>query len=343
MIGIAFGTRPEWIKIKPVCQELSRRSVPFTIIFTGQHKDLVTEENLLQLGANSVRTIVLPSTSPKMSRLDSIASGILTEDFTEGLSSVMVQGDTTSAFSVALAAFHRGIPVIHLEAGLRTYDLQQPFPEEANRQMISSIASLHLCPTDLAKENLLKEGRSKQSKIVVTGNTALDNIRNIRPTNNKSVLVTMHRRENHKDMKDWLLNIDTLAKNKPDYHFLIPLHPNPNVTKHRSVLKHVEVVEPMTHPELVRFLASCDYVITDSGGVQEESSFFRKPCVVCRRETERKEGLDNFSILCREPSSLARVFEESKKLKMIGPSPYGDGHASEKVVEELMLLGEIND
>ena len=254
MIGIAFGTRPEWIKIKPVCQELSRRSVPFTIIFTGQHKDLVTEENLLQLGANSVRTIVLPSTSPKMSRLDSIASGILTEDFTEGLSSVMVQGDTTSAFSVALAAFHRGIPVIHLEAGLRTYDLQQPFPEEANRQMISSIASLHLCPTDLAKENLLKEGRSKQSKIVVTGNTALDNIRNIRPTNNKSVLVTMHRRENHKDMKDWLLNIDTLAKNKPDYHFLIPLHPNPNVTKHRSVLKHVEVVEPMTHPELVDFL-----------------------------------------------------------------------------------------
>ena len=262
MIGIAFGTRPEWIKIKPVCQELSRRSVPFTIIFTGQHKDLVTEENLLQLGANSVRTIVLPSTSPKMSRLDSIASGILTEDFTEGLSSVMVQGDTTSAFSVALAAFHRGIPVIHLEAGLRTYDLQQPFPEEANRQMISSIASLHLCPTDLAKENLLKEGRSKQSKIVVTGNTALDNIRNIRPTNNKSVLVTMHRRENIEKIQDWFESFDNIAKKYPQYTFIYPMHPNPAIQQHKHLLKNIKVVNPLSHEELLQLLASCKLVVT---------------------------------------------------------------------------------
>ena len=341
MIGIAFGTRPEWIKIKPVCQELNRRSVPFAVIFTGQHKDLVTEDNLSQLGADSVRIVSLNTSAAN--RLDAISSGILTEDFTEGLNSVLVQGDTTSAFAVALAAFHRGIPVVHLEAGLRTYDLQQPFPEEANRQMISSIASLHLCPTELAKDNLLKESRDKQSKVVVTGNTALDNIRDIKTTQNKSVLVTMHRRENHKDMEDWFFNIDLLAQSRPEYRFLIPLHPNPNVTKHRHALQHVEVVEPMTHPELVEFLASCEHVITDSGGVQEESSFFRKPCVVCRKETERKEGLDNFSILCREPPSLVKVFEESKKLKMVGPSPYGDGHASEKVVEELMLLGEAND
>ena len=335
MIGIAFGTRPEWIKIKPVCLELKRRSVPFTVIFTGQHKDLVTEENLSQLGANSVRAISLKATSPETNRLDSVASGILTEDFTEGLSSVMVQGDTTSAFSVALAAFHRGIPVIHLEAGLRTYNLQQPFPEEANRQMISSIASLHLCPTELSKENLIKEGRDLQSRITVTGNTALDNIKDVETTTEKRVLITMHRRENHENMREWFLSIDSLAAQHAEYEFIIPLHPNPNVVKYKNIFKHVRVVEPMSHSELINYLSSCSYVITDSGGIQEESSFFRKPCMVCRKETERTEGLGNFSILCAEPTSVADKYVELKNLAMTGVCPYGDGHAARKVVEEI--------
>ena len=338
MIGVAFGTRPEWIKIKPVCQELKRRSVPFAVIFTGQHKDLVTEENLSQLGANSLRTLSLKVESPKMNRLDSVTSGILTEDFTEGLSSIMVQGDTTSAFSVALAAFHRGVPVIHLEAGLRTYDLHQPFPEEANRQMISSIASLHLCPTELSKEHLTKEGRGLQSRIVVTGNTALDNIKNIKTTIQNRVLVTMHRRENHDNMRDWFLSIDTLASKYSEYEFIIPLPPNPNVVKCRDMFKHVRVVDPMPHDELINYLSSCSYVITDSGGIQEESSFFRKPCMVCRKETERTEGLGNFSILCKKPELVSEKYDLLSKLEMTGRCPYGNGKAAEKVVEEIEKL-----
>ena len=186
MIGLAFGTRPEWIKIKPVCQELKRRAIPFRVIFTGQHKDLISSDDLSQLGATSLIKLKQREKHKKQNRLDEMVSCILSEEtHITDLSALMVQGDTTSAFSMALASFHNQVPVIHLEAGLRTYDLQQPFPEEANRQMISAIASLHLCPTELSKENLIKEGKHLQSKVVVTGNTALDNIRDVQTTTEK--------------------------------------------------------------------------------------------------------------------------------------------------------------
>ncbi len=345
MIGLAFGTRPEWIKIKPVCQELAQENIPFKIIFTGQHKDLVSQDNLKQMGAQSVVSISLKESEGKVNRLDNITTNILLENsFTTGLSAILVQGDTTSAFSAALASFHRGLPVIHLEAGLRTYDVTQPFPEEANRQMISSLASLHLCPTELSKENLIKENRHLQAKVSVTGNTALDNLRGVQVLNKKNVLVTMHRRENQKDMKKWFFNINSLAVAHPEYRFLLPIHPNPNVSKHRGLLSSVDVVEPMSHRALIQYLASCEYVITDSGGIQEESSFFRKPCIVCREETERKEGLENFSTLCRSPDMIPSAFAKARSLPMTGPSPYGDGYASRRVVEELkILLGEFND
>jgi len=352
MLGIAFGTRPEWIKILPVVKELIERVIPFKLIITGQHSDLLNYNKISEdlfdrgydpadwkKGKRTMRVLEI-ATLDDANRLDSIVSSILSksDNILDGCTSIMVQGDTTSAFACALAAFHRQIPVIHLEAGLRTYVLEQPFPEEGNRQMISCIAKLHLCPTYEAEENLYSERKDWQSLVKTTGNTVLDNIRDVKTTNLKRVLVTMHRRENHERLDEWFTNINALAKERPDYEFLLPIHPNPNVLKHRDLLTHVKVVEPMEHDELIKYLASCEYVITDSGGIQEEACFLRKPTIVCRKDTEREEGLGNFSMLCTGPEFLSDIHGRLHKLKCEGPCPYGDGHSVEKVVDAIQGL-----
>lgn len=343
MLGIAFGTRPEWLKIKPVCIELKERNIPFQLIFTGQHKDLVSEDEVMKLGATRFTVTSLEDNYGNGTRLDGIVSELLydppgLEDWSD-VSALMVQGDTTSAFAMALSAFHRQIPVIHLEAGLRTYNLEQPFPEEANRQMISCIASLHLCPTKLSKDRLLRENRHLQSyDVVVTGNTSLDNIRDIKTSTGARILVTMHRRENHESLESWFVNLDYLAFQYPEYEWLLPLHPNPNVVKHKGLLKNIRVVEPLSHNELIKYLSSCKYVITDSGGIQEEAAFLKKPCMVCREDTERSEGLDNFSILCKSYENVSDVFNFLPHLRMSGPCPYGDGYASKKVVDAIQQI-----
>ena len=343
MLGIAFGTRPEWIKIEPVCVELRERNIPFQLIFTGQHKDLVSESKIMNLGATKFTVASLEDNYGSGTRLDGIVSELLCDP--PGLrdrgdvTALVVQGDTSSAFAMALAAFHRQIPVIHLEAGLRTHNLEQPFPEEANRQMISCIAALHLCPTKLARDHIIRENKHLQSHgAVITGNTSLDNIKDVKTSIEKRVLVTIHRRENHEDLESWFRNIDELAKQHLDYEFLLPLHPNPNVIKYKDNMKHVRVTDPMPHQELVQYLASCEYVITDSGGIQEEAAFLRKPCMVCRKETERTEGLGNFSILCKSPEDVSDVYSKLPHLLLAGPCPYGDGHASEKVVNAIQKI-----
>lgn len=335
MLGIAFGTRPEWLKIKPVVEELKERGLPFGLIFTGQHVDL-----LGQTGCTEMIEHVWHMPEGFLSnRLDSIVSQILesAEDL-DNFSQIMVQGDTGSAFATALAAFHRKIPVIHLEAGLRTWNLEQPYPEEGYRQMISCIASLHLCPTLHARASLVNEGaRLLHSTAIETGNTVLDNIRDVKTTKEKKVLVTMHRRENHERMGEWFKEIDLLAGSGVmiNHEFLLPIHPNPEVSKYRDTFENVKVVDPLSHDKLINYLASCDFVITDSGGIQEEAAFLRKPCIVCRRQTERGEGLGNFSILARTPEQLWIRFMEMQKLPLSGPCPYGDGYAAKKVVDAI--------
>jgi len=251
----------------------------------------------------------------------------------EGISVVVVQGDTTSAYAVALSAFNHQVKVAHLEAGLRTYNLQEPYPEEANRQMISRIADLHLCPTQTAHDNLMNE--RVPGKVIVVGNTVLDNLLGIETNYEYKVLVTLHRRENHQNIKDWFREIDRLASDNKHYEFCLPIHPNPAVKKHRNLLKNVKVVEPMDYNILLDYLSKCSFVITDSGGIQEESAFLRKPCLVCRKETERGEGLGNFSLLCKYPEDLVQGFEDLASLDMAGGCPYGNGKSSEKIVELL--------
>ena len=329
MILICYGTRPEYLKVKPLIEKFSGK-IPFKTLFTGQHRDLVDTKADYEIEIKQGRN-----------RLDSIVSSIMNcvEYEKEGITDVLVQGDTTSAFAIALTAFHHNISVIHLEAGLRTYNLKHPYPEEANRQMISRIADVHLCPTMASREILISERVSGQIEVV--GNTVLDNIRDVEISVDKKVLVTMHRNENQKIMEDWFKNINNLAVKYYDYEFLLPILPNPSVKKHSNILKNVKVVESLEHKDLIDYLSACSYVITDSGGIQEESSYFGKPCLVCRKETERLEGLGNFSILCSEPSQLSNRFEELDSLKMSGPCPYGDGHSSQKIlriINKILLL-----
>ena len=327
MLLISFGTRPEWIKIKPVIDKIEG-VIPYKILFTGQHTSLV-EEYLSD-------TFVVNTVDSGDNRLDSIVSSLLNKNYLfDDITHVLVQGDTTSAFAVALGAFHRKIPVIHLEAGLRTFDIDNPYPEEFNRTAISALADIHLCPTDTSASNVLSMV-GHNSKIYVTGNTVLDNLVGLEPTTNDTVLVTMHRRENHAQMKDWFLVINHLAAENPDLEFILPLHPNPNVCKHEYLLKDVTVVDPLSYDQCIDLVRTCKTVITDSGGIQEESSFFKKKCIVCRKVTERAEGIGTFAYICKKPSSLVPLFESiisSGEFIVQKECPYGDGHAAEKILE----------
>ena len=326
MILIAFGTRPEFIKLQPLMKKMDG-VIEYKTLFTGQHVDLVKCDHVDQ------RINISSSATGNDNRLDSIVSSIMNNIDFRGISSVMVQGDTTSACAVALSAFHNKIPVMHLEAGLRTYDLEYPYPEEANRRMIASVSILHLCPTELAKQQLINERVS--GRIEVVGNTVLDNLVDIKVSNKNQILVTIHRREKHKNIKEWFTEINNIAKEYDEYEFCFPVHPNPAVRNNVGILKNVDVVAPMCYNELIKYLSQCAFVITDSGGIQEEAAFLRKPCLVCRKETERTEGLDNFALLCEEPGSLFKRFDQLSLLQMDGPCPYGDGKASEKIIRIL--------
>jgi UDP-N-acetylglucosamine 2-epimerase (non-hydrolysing) len=328
MILMAFGTRPEYIKIKPLIKEMQGK-IPFRLLFTGQHVDLlsdVKDQDVVKLeikdGAN---------------RLDSIVASVMNQDYVfDGVEAVLVQGDTTSVFAIALAAFHRRIKVIHLEAGLRTYDKENPYPEEFNRQAVSRIADIHLCPTPDAAFNLSQE--LVGGSVYVVGNTVLDNLTHLTPTKDNTVVITMHRRENHEKMDRWFKALDHIAKTfSHEYRFILPIHPNPNVQKHRHLLKHVEVIDPVPYEKFLEMLASCSYVITDSGGLQEETSFLGKHSIVCRKTTERPEGLGKFSALCPRPELLFEMFGNMIRTPdPVGECPYGDGKSAERIVKILL-------
>jgi UDP-N-acetylglucosamine 2-epimerase (non-hydrolysing) len=330
MLLVSFGTRPEYIKIKPMLDAL-KGVVDYRLLFTGQHEDLLKHVQ----GDNIERL----SISASKNRLDAIVSSVLSNERApsfEGVTHVLIQGDTTSAFAVALSAFHRRKRVIHLEAGLRTYDLANPYPEEFNRQAIARLANINLCPTEESAKYLRSE--RAPGDIYVVGNTVLDNLVDITPTQEDRIVVTMHRRENHHLIPEWFAALDELAAENPGLEFILPIHPNPNVYKHREMLQHVKVVNPMDYKDFVRLLATSRFVITDSGGLQEESSFFRKKCVVCRKTTERTEGMGVFSTLCEFPEDLKVAFawaNDSPEPDSLEECPYGDGKASERIVKIL--------
>lgn len=321
---ISYGTRPEYIKLLPLLKEL-KDNISFKTLYTGQHQDLIPEHSP-NYALNSVKSKLVNN------RLDSIVIDILSYPMLfKGYTHVMVQGDTTSAFAIALAAFHKKIPVIHLEAGLRTYE-NIPYPEEFNRGAISKIATTHLCPTKLNYENLIREGINREN-IYITGNTVIDNIKHIKPSQSNIVIVTMHRRENHSMLPEYFKELSKIATEHSELSFVIPLHPNPHVQKCKRYLKNITIVAPVTYDTFIKQLAACNLIITDSGGLQEEGSFFGKQIIVCRDSTERPETLGTHSFLCKNPSQLSAIFHEIylKPAPEAGNSPYGDGNAAKKI------------
>tara|TARA_R100001509_G_scaffold2215_2_gene1852 strand:- start:65 stop:1075 length:1011 start_codon:yes stop_codon:yes gene_type:complete len=332
MILVCFGTRPEWLKVKPLVDKLDCK-----LLFTGQHPDLLKEVNFdyriyPELSSTSLTGGL---------RLNSVIQDCL-EQFPYSDSNlfdyVLVQGDTATAFACALASFNLNLKIIHLEAGLRTRDLKNPYPEEGYRQMISRIADINLCPTELSLRNLETDYVAGESYVV--GNTVLDNLLKYKKSTDygNKVLVTLHRRENHPIMRDWFLALDNIAKiYKDDLEFILPIHPNPRVLEHKHLLDHVNVVDPLSHDDLLKLLVECKFCITDSGGIQEEASFFNKKCIVCRKNTERQEAMmSGHVVLCKSPGDLSRsVLNMIDNYQIERKCPFGDGQASTKIKELL--------
>ena len=260
LILLCLGTRPEYIKLKPLMDKM-RGEIPFEILFTGQHVDLLKDMEFHH-------TL---SIEDGKNRLDSVLTSVFNKiDFSK-YKAVMVQGDTASALAIALSAFNNGCKVIHLEAGMRTYDKTEPFPEETYRQCISRLADIHFTPSYIETNHLKDEKVS--GEIYEVGNTVLDNLVDVPISYENEILVTMHRRENHNNMDEWFKMIDELAKENTDFTFTLPLHPNPNVSKHRHLLEHVNVIEPLEYKKMVSLISKCKLILTDSGGIQEEASF----------------------------------------------------------------------
>jgi len=325
MIALCFGTRPEWLKIKPLIRLLERRQ--YKLLFTGQHPDLLKD----------VEVDYRIDVSKGENRLDAVIFNCISQFPNGDFDSVLVQGDTASAFACAVAAYNRKLKIYYLEAGLRSYNLEHPYPEEAYRQMIARIADVNLCPTELSKQNLIDE--KVCGEIHVVGNTVLDNLLHYKHkcTYTNKVLVTLHRRENHHILKDWFQTIEQLAIDNPELEFIIPLHPNPNVQKHRNILEHVKVIEPLCHSDLLDLLVQCKFVISDSGGLQEEGSFLNKKVIVCREVTERPEAIETGHLhICKSPARLMDIFSRVNENYYIDSKcPYGDGRSSVRIFELL--------
>lgn len=354
-VSVIYGTRPEAIKCAPLILKL-RESSKFHVsaISTGQHADL--NKSIEEFfGTQPDYNLKISSAGLSLNHFVSKAIVSVGDWLEENESHlVVVQGDTSTAFASALASFHRGVPVAHLEAGLRTFDNKSPFPEEANRAMISRIADFHFAPSGLAASHLVKEG-VPPSSVFVTGNTGIDALRlasgkrdfdgGSRANARLRFLVTMHRRENlGEPMQNALEAIRDFALTHSDVNFVFPMHPNPLV---RSValstlsgLKNVELTDPFDYPNLVSELGQCDVVLTDSGGIQEEAPFLGKRVLVLRDDTERPEVLETglVSLIGTDRERVSRALEESLDDVTLGRSgyqgiyPLGDGYASEKII-----------
>lgn len=367
------GTRPEAVKLAPLTLALAQRpGLRPLLVHSGQHQGMV-EQALVPFGLGVDAWLDIP---PRVSGTQAeLVAGLLPaldaaiRRFSPG--AIVVQGDTTTGLAGALAAFWLGIPVVHLEAGLRTHDLAAPFPEEGTRQMVSRIASLHLAPTESAVAALLAEGID-QRRIAMTGNTVVDAVlavaardlpahdqglalleMEIAETGGRLVLVTSHRRESWGEpLGRTLAAVRRIVAEHPDVQVLFPVHPNPavraQVVGELGGRARVTITEPLEYPDLVRALRLASLVLTDSGGIQEEAPTFGTPVLVLREVTERAEAIDagcawlvgtNTELIT---ATAGRLLRGELRPSPVG-NPYGDGKAAELAsvaIEELLGLPE---
>ena len=301
MFLICFGTRPELIKLIPLIIIFKKNNVEFKTLFSGQHENLIKDFYKYVDEPDFIFTNIMKHGQT----LNELSSKILLQSnklFQENkFSNIIVQGDTTTAYSLALSSFHFQIPVIHLEAGLRTNDKYSPFPEEINRRLISQIASVHLCPTKISIENLHNE--NIKDNAYLTGNTIVDmydyiqnnttpdvSIKNLIKENKKYYVVTLHRRENRgeKIRKMW----EQLNQLSNKYKFIYISHPSLPESKEILNKKNIIVLEPQDYENMIHLVLNSSGIITDSGGLQEEAVCAMKKVLVCRDTTERPETIE---------------------------------------------------
>jgi UDP-N-acetylglucosamine 2-epimerase (non-hydrolysing) len=357
-ILLVAGTRPEIIKTVPVVIEAQKREdVKIVYCLTGQHKTMAMEalaifgvrpdDDLQIMRPNQTLNMIAESVFAKVPPvIERVKPDV-----------VMVQGDTTTAAMTALCAFHMKVTVAHMEAGLRTFNMEAPYPEECNRRLVGVVAQYNLCPTVMARENLRREGVPEET-LYVTGNTVVDALRLIQEKHHLDtlerilpdikkpyILITAHRRESFGGgFQNICMAIRESALRYPGFQFIYPVHLNPNVKGpvHEMLGQtgNVKLIPPIPYLEMLTLLKHCEFVLSDSGGIQEEAPSFGKYCIVMREVTERMEsvhlgmselvGTDAVKIL----DAIQRTVDGSMKHDL-GKNPYGDGHASEKILDIL--------
>ena len=352
-----IGTRPDGIKMCPLIKEMrGRKDIEVTVCATGQHRDLL-DDVLETFGIIPDYDLGIMREGQDLFDITTLVMGGMRDIFiAEKPDGVLVHGDTTSAFASALAAFYLKIPVFHVEAGLRTYDIYSPYPEEFNRRAIGAMAQKHFAPTERARDNLLSEGIDRRD-VSVTGNTVIDALRTTvsgeysRPClrharGERTILLTAHRRENCGDaMRGIFSAVRRVAKERADVKIIYPMHPNPAIRKVAEDMlgtcKNISLCEPLGVGDFHKILSNCYLVLTDSGGVQEEASALGKPVLVLRNTTERVEGIESGGIRLAGTSEMS-VYRGITKLlddgalyyaMSVAKNPYGDGNASKRIAD----------
>lgn len=365
-ILIVFGTRPEAIKMCPLVNALKAKSgFHITVCVTGQHRSMLDQVlktfqvipdydlSIMREGQTlfDITTAVLKKMKPVLEK--------------ERPDIVCVHGDTTTSFAAALASFYLGIPIGHVEAGLRTYNIRSPYPEEFNRQTVGNICDIHFAPTERSRDNLLREGK-KESTVFVTGNTVIDALRTTicsdysHPvlswaSGSRLILITAHRRENiGEPMSRMFRAIKKVMDEHKDVKAVYPVHPNPAVRKMAEEVfgassseknSRIHMIEPLDVVDFHNFMNASYLIMTDSGGVQEEAPFLGKPVLVMRDTTERLEGAEagTLKLVGTDEKKIYESFTElldnqSEYDSMAyALNPYGDGHASEKISDILEM------
>lgn len=365
-VMVIIGTRPEAIKMAPVIDALRRLSCKTIVCATGQHREMLVQA----LEVFSIKPDIVLDVMRPFQSLNQLAAKLLIEIepvlITQSPDWVLVQGDTTTAFCAGLSAFQLGFKVGHVEAGLRTGNIKSPFPEEANRVLLSRIAARHFTPTRKAREALLREGVPADD-IYMTGNTIVDALESIRPIlsstrpNSKLdqifsiiaakpiVLITCHRRENFGDtLENICLSLKRLAALYQGHHWVFPVHLNPHVREPvmriLGGIRNLSLIDPIDYVDSLRLISRSTLIISDSGGIQEEAPSFGVPVVILRNQTERSEGISSgFATLAGQSAESIEMSVRScldkagraQHLELLS-NPYGDGHAAERIARSIL-------
>ncbi|QXE00860.1 non-hydrolyzing UDP-N-acetylglucosamine 2-epimerase [Terribacillus sp. DMT04] len=360
-LAFILGTRPEGIKLAPIISKLKQeRDFSSLVIHTGQHTNLLDDVlNIFSIQPDYQLSLMKPNQSAE--QVIAAAIPVIADILkAEKPDMVAVVGDTATTFAAAFAAFHIQIPVMHIEAGLRTYDHYTPFPEEMYRQLVTRIAAVHFAPTEQNKQNLLQE-KIDASNIHVVGNPVIDAlfyIQNYAPSSmsnlehminaeRKLILLTTHRRENMKSMQYIYEAINQMLNYYDDVEVIFPVHPNPNVRKQVHSFLHahnrLHIIDPIDYVSFTHLYSHAYLVITDSGGIQEEAPAFDVPVVVTRSSTERTEGVKAGTLILAgtEKQTIKKAIDtlltdaSYYQRTAAAANPYGDGRTSERIVKWL--------